>query len=180
MVKSMAAPNGRLAVVLPQGALFRKGSEGEIRRKLLELDLFEAVIGLGPNLFYGTGLAACIVVMRLKKPKARKGKVLVIDAQTLFKKGRAQNFLEPEHALQIYRWYRDFTDVEHHARVVSVEEIAKEDWTLNISRYVTPKSTDEIPPLPEAIAAFKAALARCREAEAALEKAMAEGSWLDE
>jgi type I restriction enzyme M protein len=180
MVKSMAAPNGRLAVVLPQGALFRKGSEGEIRRKLLELDLFEAVIGLGPNLFYGTGLAACIVVMRLKKPKARKGKVLVIDAQTLFKKGRAQNFLEPEHALQIYRWYRDFADVEHYARVVSVEEIAKEDWTLNISRYVTQKSTDDIPPLPEAIAAFKAALARCREAEAALEKAMVEGGWLDE
>jgi type I restriction enzyme M protein len=118
--------------------------------------------------------------MRLKKPKARKGKVLVIDAQTLFKKGRAQNFLEPEHALQIYRWYRDFADVEHHARVVSIEDIAKEDWTLNISRYVTPKSTDEIPPLPEAIAAFKAALARCREAEAALEKAMVEGGWLDE
>jgi len=179
MVKSMAAPAGRLAVVLPQGTLFRKASEGEIRRKLLEQDLFEAVIGLAPNLFYGAGLAACIVVMRLKKPKARKGKVLFIDAQTLFRKGRAQNFLEPEHAREIYRWYRDFADVEHHARVVSVEEIAKEDWTLNISRYVTPKSTDEIPPLPEAIAAFKAALARCREAEAALEKAMVEGGWLE-
>ena len=61
----------------------------------------------------------------------------------------------------------------------SVEEIAKEDWTLNISRYVTPKSTHEIPPLPEAIAAFKAALTRCREAEAALEKAMVEGGWLE-
>jgi type I restriction enzyme M protein len=175
----MAAPNGRLAVVLPQGALFRKGSEGEIRRKLLELDLFEAVIGLAPNLFYGTGLAACIVVMRLKKPKPRQGKVLLIDAQTLFRKGRAQNFLEPEHARQVFQWYRDFVDVPHHARVVSLDEIAKEDWTLNISRYVTPESTDEIPPLPEAIAAFKAALARCREAEAALENVMLEGGWLE-
>lgn len=179
MVKSMAGPSGRLAVVLPQGALFRKGTEGEIRKKLLESDLFEAVIGLAPNLFYGTGLAACIVVMRLKKPNARKGKVLFIDAQTLFKKGRAQNYLEPEHAQQIHQWYTAFADVEHHARVVSVDDIAKEDWTLNISRYVTPKSTDEIPPLPEAIAAFKAALARCREAEAALEKAMVEGGWLE-
>ena len=179
MVKSMAAPSGRLAVVLPQGALFRKGSEGEIRRKLLELDLFEAVIGLAPNLFYGTGLAACIVVMRLKKPKSRQGKVLLIDAQTLFRKGRAQNFLEPEHARQVFQWYRDFVDVPHHARVVSRDEIAKEDWTLNISRYVTPESTDDIPPLPEAIAAFKAALARCREAEAALEKVMLEGGWLE-
>ena len=87
--------------------------------------------------------------------------------------------LEPEHARQIFLWYRDFADVEHHARVVSVDDIAKEDWTLNISRYVTPKSTDEIPPLPEAIAAFKVALARCREAEAALEKAMVEGGWLE-
>jgi type I restriction enzyme M protein len=179
MVKSMSAPNGRLAVVLPQGALFRKGSEGAIRRKLLETDVFEAVIGLAPNLFYGTGLAACIVIMRLKKPKARKGKVLFIDAHTLFKKGRAQNFLEPEHARQIFQWYRDFADVEHHARVVSVDDIAKEDWTLNISRYVTPESADEIPPLPEAIAAFKAALARCREAEAALEMVMVEGGWLE-
>ena len=179
MVQSMAAPSGRLAVVLPQGALFRKGSEGEIRTKLLDADLFDAVIGLAPNLFYGTGLAACIVVMRLKKAKARKGKVLFIDAQTLFKKGRAQNHLEPEHARQIFLWYRDFADVEHHARVVSVDDIAKEDWTLNISRYVTPKSTDEIPPLPEAIRSFKAALARCREAEDALEKALAEGGWLE-
>jgi type I restriction enzyme M protein len=63
--------------------------------------------------------------------------------------------------------------------VVSVDDIAKEDWTLNISRYVTPESADEIPPLPEAIAAFKAALARCREAEAALEMVMVEGGWLE-
>ena len=105
--------------------------------------------------------------------------MLFIDAQTLFKKGRAQKFLEPEHARQIHQWYTAFADVEHHARVVSVDDIAKEDWTLNISRYVTPKSTDEIPPLPEAIVAFKAALARCREAEASLEKAMVEGGWLE-
>ena len=180
MVKSMAAPAGRLAVVLPQGALFRtKGCESDIRRKLLEADLFEAVIGLPSNLFYGTGLAACIVVMRLKKPKPRKGNVLFIDAQTLFKKGRAQNYLEPEHARQIHQWYTAFADVEHHARVVSIDDIAKEDWTLNISRYVTAKSTEEIPLLPEAIRSFKAALDRCRETEAVLTKAMVEGGWLE-
>nr|WP_277813812.1 N-6 DNA methylase [Pseudomonas aeruginosa] len=68
MVKSMAAVTGRMAVVLPQGALFRKGVEGSIRQKLLEMDLVEAVIGLAPNLFYGTGLAACILVLRNRKP----------------------------------------------------------------------------------------------------------------
>ncbi len=67
MIKSMAPVSGRMAVVLPQGALFRGGIEGQIRRKLLEMDLIEAVIGLAPNLFYGTGLAACILVLRQRK-----------------------------------------------------------------------------------------------------------------
>jgi type I restriction enzyme M protein len=64
MIKSMAPATGRMAVVLPHGALFRMGAEGAIRKKLLHMDLLEAVIGLGPNLFYGTGLAACILVFR--------------------------------------------------------------------------------------------------------------------
>ncbi|MCB0035558.1 MAG: SAM-dependent DNA methyltransferase, partial [Anaerolineales bacterium] len=64
MIKSMKANTGRMAVVLPQGALFRGGAEGDIRQKLLEMDLVEAVIGLAPNLFYGTGLAACILILR--------------------------------------------------------------------------------------------------------------------
>ena len=98
MVASMAAGTGRMAVVLPQGALFRKGAEGRIRQALLEQDLIEAVIGLAPNIFYGTGLAPAVVVLRRAKPAERKGKVLVIDASSLFRKGRAQNFLDPEHA----------------------------------------------------------------------------------
>ena len=76
MIKSMAPGTGRMAVVLPHGALFRMGKEGEIRRKILDMDLLEAVIGLGPNLFYGTGLAACILVFRQRKTEGRKKKVL--------------------------------------------------------------------------------------------------------
>ena len=67
MIRSMAPRTGRMAVVLPQGALFRMGAEGKIRQKILDMDLIEAVIGLGPNLFYGTGLAACILVFRQRK-----------------------------------------------------------------------------------------------------------------
>ncbi len=178
MVKSMAEVSGRMAVVLPQGALFRKGAEGDIRQKLLEMDLVEAVIGLAPNLFYGTGLAACILVMRKRKPAARKKKVLVADASRLFKRGRAQNYLESDHASAILGWYRDFKDVEDAARVVSLDEIKSEDWTLNISRYVLPPLQEDIPPLPDAIKAFKDALTRCRDAEAKLEAVMAEGGWL--
>ena len=178
MVKSMAEVKGRMAVVLPQGALFRKGTEGEIRRKLLEMDLIEGVIGLAPNLFYGTGLAACILVLRKRKPATRKGKVMIADASSLFRRGRAQNFLEPEHGAEILNWFQEFQDIQDRVRIVDTNEIKAEDWTLNISRYVLPPLNDDIPPLPQAIAEFKAALVRCREAEAHLEQLMTDGGWL--
>lgn len=178
MVKSMAEGTGRMAVVLPQGALFRKGAEGEIRRRLLEADLIEAVIGLAPNLFYGTGLAASILVLRKQKPADRAGKVMIIDGSRLYRRGRAQNFLEPEHATEMLGWYQRFVDVPDSARVATLQEIEAEDWTLNISRYVLPPLAEEIPPLPEAIAQFKEAMIRCREAEDRLKKLMEEGGWL--
>ena len=178
MVKSMAEVKGRMAVVLPQGALFHKGAEGTIRQKLLEMDLVEAVIGLAPNLFYGTGLAACILVLRKKKAAGQKRKVLIADASRLFRRGRAQNYLEPEHAAEILGWYRGFDDVQDACRVVSLDEIKAEDWTLNISRYVLPPLQEDIPPLPDAIAAFKGALVRCREAEERLAQVMTEGGWV--
>ena len=179
MVASMAPSTGRMAVVLPQGALFRSGVEGQIRQHLLKADLVEAVIGLAPNLFYGTGLAACVLVLRRHKAPSRQGKVIVIDASSLFRRGRAQNFLEPEHASQIHGWVSAFADVEDRARVVGLEEIEQEGWTLNISRYVLPPIGADIPPLPEAVAAFKDALVKCREAEDHLRTVMVEGGWLE-
>jgi type I restriction enzyme M protein len=178
MVASMAVGSGRMAVVLPQGALFRKGAEGRIRHMLLEEDLIEAVIGLAPNVFYGTALAPAVVILRRSKPAARKEKVMVIDASTLFRKGRAQNFLELVHAQQIVAWAKAFEDVENRAKVVGLEEIESEDWTLNISRYVLPPVGNEIPPLPEALAAFKQALAEARAAEDRLREALIEGGWV--
>jgi type I restriction enzyme M protein len=180
MVCSMALVTGRMAVVLPQGALFRGGLEGDIRRKLMEQDLIVAAIGLAPNLFYGTGLAACILILRRRKDPRRAGQVLIVDASTLFRKGRAQNFLDPERVATILGWVQAFADVPNRARVVSVEEIKAEDWTLNISRYVLPPLGEDIPPLPQAIADFKAALARVHEAEDKLRVLMTEGEWLDE
>ena len=140
MIKSMAPKTGRMAVVLPHGALFRMGKEGEIREKILGMDLLEAVIGLGPNLFYGTGLAACILIFRQRKKPDRKRKVLIVDASKEFKTGRAQNELLPEHVERIYQWYRKYQDVSGIARVVTLEEIASNDHNLNIPRYVEPKN----------------------------------------
>jgi type I restriction enzyme M protein len=151
MIRSMAPKTGRMAVVLPHGALFRMGKEGEIRKKILGMDLLEAVIGLGPNLFYGTGLAACILVFRRRKEKERKNRVLILDASREFKTGRAQNELLPEHVERIHDWYRDYKDVEGVARVVTLDEIAANDHNLNIPRYVEPKTEQETITVEEAM-----------------------------
>jgi type I restriction enzyme M protein len=178
MVASMALGIGRMAVVLPQGALFRKAAEGSIRQLLLEEDLVEAVIGLAPNIFYGTGLAPSIVILRRTKQSIQKGKVLIVDASTLFRKGRAQNFLDPEHAAQIVSWVRAFADVPDRAKVVRLADIKAEDWTLNISRYVLPPLGEEIPPLSQAITAFKQAITDARAAEDRLREVLQDGGWL--
>ena len=156
MIKSMAPVKGRMAVVLPHGALFRMGKEGEIRRKILQMDQIEGVIGLGPNLFYGTGLAACILVVRQHKKKERKKKVLILDASREFKTGRAQNELLPEHVERIYGWYREYDDVEGIARVVTLDEIATNDYNLNIPRYVEAKSEQEVLTVEAAIKRLRA------------------------
>lgn len=180
MIASMAETgDGRMAVVLPQGALFRKSAEGKIRTALLKADLIEAVIGLAPNLFYGTQLAASIMVLRRHKPEERTKKVLIVDASALLRKGRAQNFLDPEHAEQIVKWFEAFEDVEDRAKVVTLDEIKEEDWTLNISRYVLPPIGEDVLPLPEAIDAFKIALAEARAAEDHLRTVLTEGRWLE-
>jgi len=151
MVKSMAPKTGRMAVVLPHGALFRMGKEGEIRERLLGMDLLEAVIGLGPNLFYGTGLAACILIFRQKKAKDRKNKVLIVDASKEFKTGRAQNELLPVHVDRIHGWVRDYTDVDGVARVVTLDEISANDHNLNIPRYIEPTVVQEVLTVEEAM-----------------------------
>ena len=103
----------------------------------------------------------------------------MIDASSLFRKGRAQNFLDATHADQIVRWVRRFRDVEDRAKVVSTADIEGEDWTLNISRYVLPPVGEDVPPLPEAVAAFKQTRAEERAAEDRLRRVLAEDGWLE-
>jgi type I restriction enzyme M protein len=165
MIKSMAVKTGRLAVVLPQGALFRAASEGKIREKILRSDKVEAVIGLAPNLFYGTGLAASILVIRDRKSDDRKSKVLFIDASTLFRRGRNQNTLEPEHAEQILALYRSFQSAPGQAHIASLQEIEQYSWNLNIPLYVEPIADDTTPTLEEAIAELERAYANVEQAE---------------
>ena len=118
-------------------------------------------------------VSAPFVLLKLAK------KVLIVDASSLFRKGRAQNFLEAEHAQQIVEWVQAFENVEDRAKVVGLAEIEAEEWTLNISRYVLPPIGEDVPPLPEAVAAFKQALAEARAAEDQLRTVLTEGSWLE-
>lgn len=140
MITSMAPLTGRVAVVVPQGALFRQGKEAKIRQHVLDSDLVEAVIGLAPNLFYGTGLAASVLILRAKKPADRAGKVLFINAESLFKRGRNQNTLEDDHAATILDLYRNFSDRPGLSHVASLDEIEGNSHNLNIPLYVAPVS----------------------------------------
>lgn len=135
---AVTRPNGMVTTVMPHGVLFRGGEEGAIRTGFLDKDVVEAVIGLGPQLFYGTGISACILVLRPPgaKPPLRRQKVLIINADRAYREGRAQNYLEPEHVERIVSAYRAFEDVPGFARVVSRQELAHNDDRLNIRRYV--------------------------------------------
>ncbi|WP_404400961.1 type I restriction-modification system subunit M [Idiomarina seosinensis] len=171
MVKSINS-TGRMTVVLPHGALFRKAAEGKIRKALLESDLLEAIIGLGPNIFYGTQLAACVMVFKQNKPIEKKGKVLFIDASDQFRVGRAQNYLEPHHVHQIYSWYSANQDVENYVKVSSLEEIKENDFNLNIPLYVENVIDDNLPSVEEAMADLKQAWEASVEAEEKFKKVL--------
>ena len=164
MVKSMNS-TGRMTVVLPHGALFRKGAEGKIRKELLKQDMLEVVIGLGPNVFYGTQLAACVMVFRQNKESDKKNKVLFIDASDQIRVGRAQNHLEPEHVQQIHEWVQAYEDVENYAKVASMGDLQENDFNLNIPLYVEKIIEDNLPSVKEAMADLKLAWEASLEAE---------------
>ncbi|SEH04492.1 type I restriction-modification system subunit M [Candidatus Venteria ishoeyi] len=171
MVKSMNS-TGRMTVVLPHGALFRKGAEGKIRKQLLEQDMLEAVIGLGPNVFYGTQLAACVMVFKQNKPEHKKAQVLFIDAADQIRVGRAQNFLEPNHVQQIYDWYHNYQDVENYVKVASMEALKENDFNLNIPLYVEKIIEDNLPSVEEAMTDLKQAWQASLDAEAQFKKVL--------
>ncbi len=156
MIKSMNS-TGRMTVVLPHGALFRKGAEGRIREELLKQDLLEAVIGLGSNIFYGTQLAACVMVFKQNKPANKKGKVLFIDGSNQVRVGRAHNFLEPQHVKQLFHLYTDFKEVENYTKVASLKDISENDYNLNIPLYVEKVIEDNLPSVEVALADLKTA-----------------------
>jgi type I restriction enzyme M protein len=141
---SVLTQNGMAATVMPHGVLFRGGAERAIREKMLRADVIEAVIGLGPNLFYGTGIPACVLVLRSpggKTDLSRQNRVLFINADREYTSGRAQNELGPEHTEKIVSTFHDWQEIPGYSRVVPIDELLAEEANLNIRRYV-----DNAPP----------------------------------
>ncbi|WP_316219269.1 class I SAM-dependent DNA methyltransferase [Bradyrhizobium sp. SZCCHNR2026] len=132
--------NGRMATVMPHGVLFRGGEEKEAREYFIRQGWLDAVIGLPPSLFYGTGIPACLLVMN-KEHAAERKDVLFINADREYREGKAQNFLRPEDMAKIIDVYRRRQDVRGYARVVPITEIEAEEFNCNIRRYV-----DNAPP----------------------------------
>ena len=135
---------GMVGVVMPHGVLFRGSSEKAIRQGILEDDLLEAVIGLPSGLFYGTGIAACLLIINKNKVAERKGKVLFINSELEFEEGKNQNKLRPQDITKIVETFDNYVDVKRYAKVVNFSEIAENDFNLNIRRYADTSPPAEI------------------------------------
>ncbi len=141
ILQSMDPETGRCAILFPHGVLFRK-EEAEMRRKLIEADLVECVLGLGPGLFYNSPMEACVIICRSRKPVDRKGRILFINAVAEIARERAQSFLRDEHQDRILAAYQAFKDEPGFAAVVSNADVLAAVANMAIARYVRKPKTD--------------------------------------
>ena len=144
ILTSMNPGSGRCAILFPHGILFRN-EEKEMRTKLVQSDMVDCVIGLGPNLFFNAPMEACIVICRTFKDPAKRGKVLFINAVKEVTRKNAQSYLEDAHIAHISSAYENYADEENYAKVATIDEIAAQDYSLNIPLYVRGSIVDPNP-----------------------------------
>ena len=152
IIKSMNAEHGKCAILLPHGVLFRD-SEQDIRKKMIEDDIVECVLGLGPNLFYNSPMEACVLICNMNKPKERKNKILFINAVNEVRKEKTMSYMDKHHRDKIEDAYIRFEDIENFCKVEAINTILdKNKGNLNVQLYARPKeeNQDEIS-LEEAI-----------------------------
>ncbi|RVZ07792.1 type I restriction-modification system subunit M [Helicobacter pylori] len=137
IIKSLN-PTGKGAVILPHGVLFRGNAEGVIRKNLLMKGYIKGVIGLAPNLFYGTSIPACVIVLDKENAHARKG-VFVIDASKDFKKDGNKNRLREQDVQKMIDTFNAYKEIPYYSKMVCLEEISLNDYNLNIPRYIAAK-----------------------------------------
>ena len=139
--KSLDEENGRFAILWPHGILFRD-AEAAMRRKMIESDQIEAVIGVGANLFYNSPMEAMILVGNTNKPKERKGKILFVNGKDDVIDNKGLAYLTNEHINKLYRAYKDFTDIPHYSAVATNEEILALNGNMNINFYIKKDNSD--------------------------------------
>lgn len=167
ILASMKHDTGRCAILFPHGVLFRD-EEADMRTKMIEADVIEAVLGLGPNLFYNSPMEACVVICRSKKPEDRKGKILFIDAVNEVTRERAQSFLTPTHIDRIVDAYRTFGDEDGFTAVATLAEIAVKQNNLSIPLYVKRNTASTGPDLDSALSAWRTSSSELRTAASEL------------
>lgn len=143
LIKSLKPGKGKGAIILPHGVLFRGGAEAKIRRNLVRKGYIKGIIGLPPNLFYGTGIPAIIMVIDKENATARKG-IFMIDASKEFRKDGAKNRLRERDIHKIVTTFHNFDEIPGYSRMVSMEEIKNNDYNLNIPRYIDSTEEEDI------------------------------------
>ncbi|MFT6779299.1 MAG: type I restriction enzyme M protein, partial [Paraglaciecola sp.] len=134
--KSLDLGNGRSISLWPHGILFRD-AEADMRRKMIEQDQVECVIGLGPNLFYNSPMEACLLITKTNKEESKKGKVLIINAVKEVRQDKNIAYLEQNHIERIYNTYKSYADDNGFSKVVSVEDVLLHKASLNMALYVS-------------------------------------------
>ena len=150
ILASMDPQTGRCAILLPHGVLFRE-DEREIRKALIEKDLVEAVIGLGPNLFFNASMEACILICRSKKDYKLKNKIIFINAVNEVTRKNAESFLEPVHIEKIISAYKKKSDVEGFCKLVTISDIKQRNFILSIPLYINLRQKSNVPTFNNAL-----------------------------
>lgn len=179
MIKSMNPATGRVAVVMPQGVLFHGGKEGEIRKQIIESDKLECVITLVTGVFYGTGVAACLLVMNNNKVPDHRNKICMIDASDIYTPARAQNYMSEDDIQTVFNLYSNYADVEERVKVVDLDTVRDKDYTLAVNMYID-KREQEIKSPKAVKAEYFAALQEVRDAEDELKVLLVKGGYVNE
>ncbi|MEZ6044273.1 MAG: class I SAM-dependent DNA methyltransferase [Planctomycetaceae bacterium] len=179
IIKSLNPKKGRCAILFPHGVLFRN-EEAEMRRKLVEHDIVDIVLGLGPNLFYNSPMEACVLICSMKKRRGRKNKIQFVNAVHEVTRERAQSFLTDNHINRIVKACSTNKDQENFSRLVPFEEIRSQEYNLSIPLYLRVEANgvngdaEGGPTLEEAIAAWEASSVELRESMDSLFKTLEE------
>lgn len=154
------------------------GKEGEIRKALIESDKLECVITLVGGVFYSTGVSACILLLNNNKAHTHKGRICLINAESIYTPMRAQNVMTEENIQEVFKLYQDYTDVIEKVKIVNLDEVKNKDYSLSVSNYIEKKPEEAIDP-EQVKKEYFAAVQEVIENENKMKKLLLEGGFIN-